>query len=291
MSWRGGDVPAEATRSPRGDTSACSDLDTFVRFCETNLTTEDGHPLVIEPFQRSILADYFDGAREVVVLVGKKNGKSSLLGALSIFHLLTVPFAEVVVVAAARDQAGVLLRQVVGYVRRSPALKQRLKVVQREVRNDDLGGRIRVLASDSDTVDGQLPTLVLVDELARHKSEEIYGILRDGLGPRDGQLIAISTAGDDESSPFGRLRAAAHALPEFAADPDNRAHKYARANGFAFHEWSLDPGDDVSDLGLLKLANPASWVDETSCERGATPRRRSRGSSSDLRTPMFARGC
>jgi phage terminase large subunit-like protein len=146
--------------SLRGD-AVPADLEAFVRFCKQNLTTEDGAPLVIEPFQESILGDYFAGCREVVVLVGKKNGKSSLLGAVSLFHLLTQPYAEVVVVAASRDQAGVLLRQVVGYVRRSPGLKQRLKVVQREVRNDDLGGRIRVLASDSDTVDGQLPTLVL----------------------------------------------------------------------------------------------------------------------------------
>ena len=34
----------------------------------------------------------------------------------------TVQFAEVVVVAASRDQAAILLRQVVGFVRRSPAL-------------------------------------------------------------------------------------------------------------------------------------------------------------------------
>jgi phage terminase large subunit-like protein len=243
----------------RGDDVPAPDLDAFVRFSERNLTSEDGAPLVIEPFQKKILSDYFDGCREVVVLVGKKNGKSSLLAALSLFHLLTQPFAEVVVVAASRDQAGVLLRQVVGYVQRSPGLRQRLKVVQREVRNDDLGGRIRVLASDSDTVDGQLPTLCLVDELARHKSEEIYGILRDGLGPRDGRLIAISTAGDDESSPFGRLRRAAHEIPGFTRDG---AYKHARAKGFAWHEWSLDPGDDIDDLALLKLANPASWIDE-----------------------------
>lgn len=183
------------------------ELDAFVRFAKRTLTTEDGRPLEIEPFQKAILADYFDGAREVVVSVGEKNGKSSMLGALALWHLLTVPFAEVIVVAASRDQASVLLRQVAGYVRRSAPLRKRLKVVQREVRNDSLGGRIRVLASDSDTVDGQLPTLVLVDELARHKTEEIYGILRDGLGPRDGQLIAISTAGDDEASCSARRSA------------------------------------------------------------------------------------
>jgi phage terminase large subunit-like protein len=41
-----------------------------------------------------------------------------------------------------------------------------------------------VLASDSDTLDGGGGTLALVDEFARHKSEENFGLLRDGLGSR-----------------------------------------------------------------------------------------------------------
>ena len=122
------------------------------------------------------------------MLLPKKNGKSSLLAALALFHLLSTPFAEVIAVAASRDQAGIMLRQVVGFVRRSPALKARLQVKQREIVSEATGGRIRVLASDVDTVDGQLPTLALVDELHRHRSPELYGLLRDGLGPRQGRL-------------------------------------------------------------------------------------------------------
>jgi phage terminase large subunit-like protein len=235
-----------------------TDLERFKIFAAQFLTTEDGKPLVIEPFQELILADYFDGCRETVVIVGKKNGKSSLLGAVAIFHLLTVPEAECVIVASSRDQAGIILRQVQGYVRRSEALRARLRVVQREVRHEASGGRIRVLASDSDTLDGQIPTLALVDELARTKTEEAYGLLRDGLGPREGQLIAISTAGDDEESLLGRLRAAAHAMRGFARDG---AYKHVRRGGFSWHEWSLDPGDDINDLELLLSCNPASWID------------------------------
>jgi phage terminase large subunit-like protein len=236
-----------------------SQLDAFVRFCREVLTTEDGRPLVIEDFQKRILADFFDGCRETIVLVGKKSGKSSLLGAVAIFHVLTTPEAECVIVASSRDQAGIILRQVQGYVRRSEALRARLRVVQREVRREASGGRIRVLASDSDTLDGQIPTLALVDELARTKTEEAYGLLRDGLGPREGQLIAISTAGDDEESPLGRLRAKAHSMDGFTRDG---AYKHVRRDGFAWHEWSLDPGDDFYDLELLKSCNPASWIDE-----------------------------
>ena len=262
---------SSTTRSPRPTSSPDADplaeLEAFARFCERALTTESGRPFTLEPFQREILADFFGGSRELVVILAKKNGKSSLLAALAIWHLISVAFAEVVVVAASRDQAGILLRQVVGFVRRSPVLQARLKVVQREIRCDTLGGRIRVLASDSDTVDGQLPTLALVDELHRHRSAELYGILRDGLGPRGGQLVAISTAGDDEGTPLGQLRTKAHAMAGLEHDG---AHRHVTDGIFSFHEWSLEPDADTDDLAVVLTANPASWIDEDELRRRRT---------------------
>ena len=243
------------------------ELDAFSRFCERTLAAEDGRPFMLEPFQREILEDFFGDASELVVLLPKKNGKSSLLAALALFHLLSTPFAEVIAVAASRDQAGIMLRQVVGFVRRSPALKARLQVKQREIVSEATGGRIRVLASDVDTVDGQLPTLALVDELHRHRSPELYGLLRDGLGPRQGRLVAISTAGSDETSPLGRLRSRAHTLPGVR---HAGAHRHVIAGTFAFHEWALEPDADTDDLALVLTANPASWVNLAELERRRT---------------------
>ena len=236
-----------------------SELDAFARFCTGVLTTEDGRPFELAEFQRAILHDYFDGRREIVVLLPKKNGKSSLVAALALWHLLSTPFAEAMIVAAARDQAGILLRQVEGFVRRSDELGKRLKIVLREVRNEALHGRLRVLASEVDTVDGQLPTFVAVDELHRHKRAELYGVLRDGLGPRKGQLIAISTAGYAQDSPLGALRQTAHGLPGLVRDG---AYRHVRSGSFAFHEWSLSPEDDVDDLELVKTANPLVPMEE-----------------------------
>ena len=119
-----------------------------------------------------------------------------------------------------------------------------------------------MLAADADTLDGWGGTLALVDELARHKSEENFGLLRDGLGPRDGRLIAFSTAGDDENSALGRLRGAAHEIG-LKTDPENTKHRHVRRDGFAFHEWSLANSEEADDLALVLLANPASWLDET----------------------------
>ena len=233
-----------------------SELDLFAAFCRQALTVETGEPLELHDFQRRMLTDLFDGVRETLILIPKKNGKSTLLGALALYHLCTTPDAECVIAAASRDQAGIMLRQAQGFIRRSSSLQARLKVKQREIVHTKHGGRIRVLASDVDTADGVIPTLALVDELHRHRSSDLYGVFRDGLGPRDGQMVTISTAGDDSESPLGKLRTLAHSQPGIVKDG---AYRYVKTPGFAMHEWALDPEDDRDDLQLVKLANPAPW--------------------------------
>jgi phage terminase large subunit-like protein len=126
----------------------------------------------------------------------------------------------------------------------------------REIQSSLDDGFIRVLAADANTADGVIPTLVLVDELHRHKSAELYTVLRDGLGPRDGRLVCISTAGDSDDSPLGQLRAKARSLPGLVRVD---AYHYVNHDGFAWHEWALDEDDDVEDMDVVKTANPAPW--------------------------------
>lgn len=151
-------------------------------------------------------------------------------------------------------------------MRRSEWLRARVKLTLRELRSRTDSGRIRVLAADADTADGTICTLAIVDELARHRSAELYGTLRDGLGPRKGRLIGISTAGDDEASPFGRMRRAAYELPTVERDG---AYRYCRsANGaFVLHEWALEPTDDRESMKVVKFANPASWQTQDALRR------------------------
>jgi phage terminase large subunit-like protein len=232
------------------------ELDLFATFCEQALTREDGAPLKLHDFQRRMLGDLFAGRRETLILISKKNGKSTLLAGLALFHLCTTPDAECVIAAASRDQASIMLRQAQGFIRRSPWLQERCQVKQREIVHKQLGGRVRILASDVDTADGVIPTLALVDELHRHKSPDLYGVFRDGLGPRDGKMVTISTAGDDELSPLGELRAQAHALPGLTR---KGAYRYVATEEFALHEWALDPDQDRSNMAIVKQANPAPW--------------------------------
>jgi phage terminase large subunit-like protein len=234
-------------------------LPEFRRFCRA-LTLEDGGIMRLQDFQTDMLADHFAGALETLIIIPKKNGKSTLLAALALFHLVVTQDAECVVGAASRDQATILYDQAHGFVRRSPALALRVDVKRgyREIRSRKDSGRIRVLAADVDTADGVIPTLALVDELHRHKSAGLYGIFRDGLGPRSGQMVTISTAGEAEVTPLGTMRLAALALPDIERDG---AHiRCASADGqYVMHEWALSRDDDRDDMKVVKRANPASW--------------------------------
>jgi phage terminase large subunit-like protein len=205
-----------------------------------------------------VLEDYFGGCRETAVILPKKNGKTALAAALSLFELVTTPDAEVALAAASRDQAWLVFRAASGMVRRSPYLTARLRPTMREMRSRCDSGILRVLAAEVNTADGWNGSACVVDELHRHKSPELYGVLRDGLGPRGGRMLVISTAGDDEESPLGRIRQAAHKLPVVARE---RTYLHARSpdGAFAFHEYALTPGEDVNELELVKKANPSSW--------------------------------
>src|SRR4051794_27275583 len=70
-------------------------LETFADDCE----------LELEPFQSRILRAVASGTREVVVLLPRGNGKTSLVALVALHHLVTVRDAKVVVAAASRDQA------------------------------------------------------------------------------------------------------------------------------------------------------------------------------------------
>jgi phage terminase large subunit-like protein len=245
-------------------------LANFVRFCH-ELKLENGKRMVVEPFQKLMLRDHFAGVTELVIVIPKKNGKTTLLGALALFHLENVPDAECVIAAASRDQARILFKQAAGLVRRSN-LHHRFDVKggYGEIRLPGVkdGPRVRVLAADASTGDGVIPTLALVDELHRHLSGDLYGVFRDGLGPRDGRMVTISTAGASVDSPLGLLRARAYELPTFRREHAKK-HNYATSEdgSFVLHEWCLDPTEDADDLKLVVKANPASWQSLESLRR------------------------
>lgn len=219
-----------------------------------------GKPFKLYREQLDIVAPYFDGVRETVVVLPKKNGKSTLVAAVAIYHLLTTLDAECIIVAASRDQAEVILDQARKFIQNTSALRAHMRVMRREIQLLKGDGRVRVLASDEDTADGVLPTLAIVDELHRARTGGLYTILRLAIGTTGGRMITISTAGASMDTPLGEKRRKAQEMPGFVRDERRRRSFVRSADGaFAFIEWSLNLEDDPNDLKLVKLVNPAPW--------------------------------
>jgi phage terminase large subunit-like protein len=234
-------------------------LDEFKQFCP-NLVLEDGLTRMwLEPFQEEILTVHFDGCTEQVIIIPKKNGKTTVLAALCLFHLLVVPNAKIYIIAASIEQANTLYSQCFGFVKRSPGMSRYfdLKPGYKLIRSEIDQGELKVLAADADTADGKIPTLVCADEYGRWKKSDMYAAFRNGLGPRGGQMMTISTAGEDEDSPLGRMREAAHKLPSVVT---TGVHTRCTANNgnFIYDEWSLTDLQDRDDIHLVKECNPFS---------------------------------
>lgn len=225
----------------------------------------DGYALGLERFQLDIFRDHFGPAIEEVVIIPKKNYKTTSLAALALYHLSVTAEPEVPVVAASAKQAGVMYRQALKIVKGNGeklAGKERYRLagVEYEVREGSRtiranGGQMYVMAADSDTADGVIPTLALVDELHRHRNADTYGVLSDGLDARDARMVTISTAGARADSALGHLREKAHAYRNRKVD--GRHTRYAKG-AFVMHEWALLEGkDDPDNLTHVLKANPA----------------------------------
>ena len=153
--WRR-DVPAE--------------LDAFKRFCREELTTDLGEPLIVEPFQEEIVGPFLEGCRTNVAIVSKKNGKSSLCGAIGLFVLCSLPDCSIAVVASARDQAQYVLDQARLYVRRNPRLRERLRIVERAIPPAPSGARCWCAPRTATRLTVGSVMVAICDELGRWSS-------------------------------------------------------------------------------------------------------------------------
>lgn len=256
---------------PRDYAAAAKGLKRFESFCEL-VTTESGGPFRLEWWQRLVLIAYFAGVTEILIVVPKGNGKTTLLAALAVFHLLTTDYPEVYIGASTKAQADVMYGEARRISQLHAAWRKRL-IPRQSTRFIYVGkggarGFLRVLASDRlkdesggedgrGVLEGIKPTLGLIDELHAHINDAIYAAIHGALHKRNGQIITISTAGSDELGILKRMRDAALKLRQKVV-----AGKFtvARSAAFVMFLWELLETDDREDMAVVKQANPSSFV-------------------------------
>ncbi len=250
-------------------------------------------PLRLEPFERFIIKMAFKtGRAELLVLLPKGNGKTLLFAALAVFHLLVTDNAECFIGAADKEQADTMYRFAKHFVESEPELEAVLDVrkSRREIRSKRDQGFIKVLASDQSKGGGKRhsynPSLALIDELHAHDNDSLYTALRSATFKRGGLVVTISTAGhDEEMSTLGIKRAKMYDYEETGGIV--RRELKINSRGVPVHhqdgrltiieapsgntcmlEWACNSDDDLDDMEVVKLANPASFVTVAGLEDG-----------------------
>lgn len=243
----------------------------FAAFCESLTQSEDrwdGEPLKLEPWQKRFWKDALDGWHSVVLIVPRKNGKTSMLSAYALYELVYGTGRPEILLAAASDrQAGRLFDAAARFVRRHEGLSQVLRVRDHEgtiVREDGLGAIIR-LTSDPNRLYGYSPTLVVCDELAFWNTPNLrraYAALTSGGGARSApRTFTITTAGpasERHDGILGRILDAALEAEDVTRKPGLTVCRLEASKTLVV-EYAA-PTTDPHDIAAMKLANPASWI-------------------------------
>ena len=173
-------------------------------YCKHSKGKMGGKPFIMELWQKAIVAATFgmvskvDGTRkhrEVILVVARKNGKSTLASAIGLYLQIAdgEPGAEIYAVATRKDQAKVIWIEAKRMVQKSPALSKRIKTLVGEITSQVNDSSFKPLGSDSDGLDGLNVHGSLLDEIHAWKDKNLYDVIVDGTSAREEPIIFITT--------------------------------------------------------------------------------------------------
>jgi phage terminase large subunit-like protein len=182
-----------------------------VRFIES-LTLPKGKlgktPFTLQPWQRDFVRKLFgtltpDGLRQyrtALLLIPKKNGKSTLSAAIALYCLFAEPEigGEIYSVANTRDQASIVFNAAAEMVRNCPHLYERCRIIDstKRIVYPPTGSIYRALSADTGDKNGLNPSVVIYDEVCEAPTPELWAKLETGTAERQQPLmLAISTSG------------------------------------------------------------------------------------------------
>lgn len=184
-------------------------IDFIERYCKHSKGKWGGKPVILELWQKALVAAAFGfidkntGLRkytEVLLIVARKNGKSTLSAAVGLYLMIAdgEPGAEIYAVATKEDQAKIIWKEAKRMVKKSPALSKRIKCLVKEIvglgKYED--SFFKPLGSDSDSLDGLNVHGACMDEIHAWKDKNLYDVIFDGMTAREQpMLFETTTAG------------------------------------------------------------------------------------------------
>ena len=234
-------------------------IDFIERFCRHSKGEWAGKPVKLELFQKAFIQALFGFIdaetglrryREAFFLVGRKNGKSTLLAGLALYMLIAdgEGGAEVYSTATKYAQARLLFDEAHNMVKQSPDLSRHMKKRKTDLYYLPSMSKLQALARNSDTLDGLNASFVIMDELHGVKDRNLYEVMRQSQSARrQPLLVMITTAGTVRECIFD----------------DMYEHACAVADGSITDEtflpilYELDKRDEWTDPAAWIKANPS----------------------------------
>lgn len=234
------------------------------KFCKLTTGDKGTRPFILEPYERAIVElayGFVDDNgkrrfREVLVEIGRKNGKTALLAALNIYMMTSDGEygAECYNGATSKSQASLCFGTTWEMCQASPALSRR--IIKKRVEKRDMSGLrydanlsyLCTISSRSDNLDGLNMHFGVLDELAATKDGgATYGLLKGSMGARtQPMLFMISSNGHVRDGIFDDRREYCIKWLKDEIEDD-------RFLGFLYE---LDSREEMNDEKMWPKANP-----------------------------------
>jgi len=177
------------------------------KFCRHSKGEWAGRPVRLELFQKAFIQALFGFVdkdtglrrfREAFFLVGRKNGKSTLLAGLALYMLIAdgEGGAEVYSTATKYAQARLLFDEAHNMTKQSPELSRHIRKRKTDLYYIPSMSKMQPLSRNSDSLDGLNASFVIMDELHGIRDRNLYEVMRQSQAARrQPLLIMITTAG------------------------------------------------------------------------------------------------
>jgi phage terminase large subunit-like protein len=232
-------------------------------YCKHSKGKWGGKPIVLEVWQKAFIAASFgfihkiDGTRkhrEILLVVARKNGKSTIASGIGLYLQIAdgEPGSEVYAVATKKDQAKLVWLESKRMVKKSPALLKRIKPLVSEMVSEWNDSSFKPLGSDSETLDGLNVHGAMMDEIHAWKDKNLYDVIVDGTSAREQPMIfMITTAGTIRESVYDMKYEEAEMLLNGLDDADGY-----KDDRFLPIIYELDKREEWTDPSSWPKANP-----------------------------------
>ena len=160
-------------------------------------------PFKLELFQKCLIELAFgfvddNGVRrfqEVLCMIGRKNGKTSLLAALELYMLIADKEGapQVYNVANSESQAKLAYNAAIRILRQSKPIQKYARKRADDVFCDRNLGYIRPLTSQTRNLDGLDVHFAVIDELSAITDRDLYDLIKQGMSAREQPMLFVIT--------------------------------------------------------------------------------------------------